>query len=104
MQLFQVEFEIFSVVNVVHFHNDSHLRAPKFGQGMNISNFVKYSPTKTKYKKNYKKGIKLVLHKIQDFQESCIDLVLKARQDCYTQDQDQDQDKIKNVKTKTRQN
>ena len=43
----------------------------------------------------------LVLHKIQDFQESCLGLVLKARQDCYTQDQDQD--KIKNVKTKTRQ-
>ena len=47
----------------------------------------------------------LVLHKIQDFQESCLGLVLqiktRPRQDCYTQDQDQD--KIKNVKTKTRQ-
>ena len=30
----------------------------------------------------------LVLHKIQEFQESCLGLVLKARQDRYTQDQD----------------
>ena len=33
-------------------------------------------------------NIKLVLHKIQDFQESCLGLVLLSRQDRYTQDQD----------------
>ena len=43
----------------------------------------------------------VVLHKIQDFQESCLESKTRPRQDCYTQDQDQD--KIKNVKTKTRQ-
>ena len=56
-----------------------------------ISNF------QINFKDLYKRGLlrlALVLHKIQDFQESCLGLVLKARQD---------QDKTVILKIKTRQ-